>query len=64
MSETIKALSLAYLQHLFNVRSTPFNLRDSKIKLDLPEPRSNYLKRSYGALLWNSLPVNLQKLGN
>ena len=41
------------------------NLRDSEIKLNLPKPGTNYLTRSYGysgALLWDSLPVNLWKL--
>ena len=62
--KTIKRLSPLYLQNLFSIRSTSYNLRDSEIKLDLPKPRTNYRKRSFGysgALLWNSLPVNLRK---
>ncbi|CAH3195047.1 unnamed protein product, partial [Porites evermanni] len=54
-----------YLQDLFNFRSTMYNLRDSEIKLDLPKPRTNYRKRSFGysgAVLWNSLPLSLRKL--
>ena len=42
-----------------------YNLRDSEIKLDLPKPRKNYRKRSFGysgAVLWNSLPLSLRKL--
>ena len=42
-----------------------YNLRDSEIKLDLPKPRTNYRKRSFGysgAVLWNSLPLSLRKL--
>lgn len=65
MFKTIKGLSPAYLQNLFSIRSTPYNLRDSEIKLDLPKPRTNYCKRGFGysgALLWNSLPVYLRKL--
>ena len=64
MFKIIKGLSLAYLQDLFSIRSTPYNLRDSEIKLNLPKPRTNYCKRALGfsgALLWNSLPVNLRK---
>ena len=64
MFKTIKGLSPLYLQNLFSIRSTSYNLRDSEIKLDLPKPRTNYRKRSFGysgALLWNSLPVNLRK---
>ena len=65
MFKTIKGLSPMYLQNLFSIRSTSYNLRDSEIKLDLPKPRTNYRKRSFGdsgALLWNSLPVNLRKI--
>ena len=54
-----------YLKNLFSIRSTSYNLRDSEIKLDLQKPLTNYRKRSFsysGALLWNSLPVNLRKI--
>ena len=64
MFKIIKGLSPAYLQDLFSICSTPYNLRDSEIKLNLPKPRTNYCKRALGysgALLWNSLPVNLRK---
>ena len=60
----IKGLSPEYLQDLFSIRSTKYNLRDSEIKLNLPKPRTNYCKRALGysgALLWNSLPVHLRK---
>ena len=65
MFKIIKGLSPAYLQDLFSIRSTKYNLRDSEIKLNLSKPRTNYCKRALGysgALLWNSLPVNLRKL--
>ena len=61
MFKIIKGLSPAYLQDLF---STKYNLRDSEIKLNLPKPRTNYCERALGysgAVLWNSLPVNLRK---
>ena len=64
MFKIIKELSPAYLQDLFSIRSIPYNLRDSEIKLNLPKPRTNYCKRALGysgSLLWNSLPVNLRK---
>ena len=64
MLKMIKGLSPAYLQDLFSIRSTPYNLRDSEIKLNQPKPRTNYCKRALGysgALLWNSLPVNSRK---
>ena len=58
MLKIIKGLSPAYLQDLFSIRGTPYNLRN------LPKPRTNYCKRALGysgALPWNSLPVNLRK---
>ena len=64
MFKIIKGLSPAYLKDLFSIRSTKYNLRDSEIRLNLPKPRTNYCKRALrysGALLWNSLPVNLRK---
>ena len=44
MFKAIEGLSLAYLQNVFRVCSTPYNLRDSELKLDLPKPRTNYCK--------------------
>ena len=32
---------------LFNIRSTMYNLKDCKIKLDLPKPCTNHRKRSF-----------------
>ena len=56
MFKKIKGHSPTYLRDLFSIRSTPYNLRDSEIKLDLPKPRTNYCKRAFnlgysGALL-------------
>ena len=48
MFKTIKGLSPLYLQNLFSIRSTSYNLRDSEIKLGLPKPRTNCRKRSFG----------------
>ena len=64
MFKIIKGLFPTYLQDLFSIHSAKYNLRDSEIKLNLPKPRTNYCKRALGysgALLWNSLPVNLTK---
>ena len=39
------------------MRHTDYDLRDSFRKLNLPKPRTDYLKSSFGysgALLWNS----------
>ena len=49
----------------YSVRDTGYNLRNSETRLNLPKPRTNYLKRSFcysGAYLWNSLPQDIRKL--
>ena len=51
-----------YLHDLFSERHTDYDLCDSFRKLNLPKPRTDYLKRSFGhggALLWNSLPESI-----
>ena len=53
-----------YLSSHFVLRSDAltYNLRDSDCSLAIPQPRTNYCKRtlSYrGAVLWNSLPVDI-----
>ena len=43
---------------------TQCELKDTVGKLAVPLPRTNYLKNSFsyqGAVLWNSLPPNLQQ---
>ena len=64
MFKMTKGLSPAYFQNLFYTRSTQYNLRDSKAKLELPMPRTNYWKCAFcysGALLWIRLFVGLRK---
>ena len=55
-----------YLSSMFTERSTPgYVLRDSTNKLNVPLPRTNYLKKSFsyrGATLWNSLPCSLRQV--
>ncbi len=49
----------------FSSRRLGYNIRNSEIRLNLPKPRTNYLKRSFcysGAILWNSLPQDIRKL--
>ena len=63
----VKSDAPSYLQNLFSIRGTGYNLRNSEIKLSLPKPRTNYLKRSLsysGAVLWNSLPKNIRMLSS
>jgi len=50
---------------IYSVSDTDYDLRDSFRKLNLPKPRIDYLKRSFGysgALLWNSLPENIRAI--
>ena len=44
MFKIIKGLSPAYLQDLFSIRSTKYNLRDSEIKLTLPKEKTVLLQ--------------------
>jgi hypothetical protein len=66
MFKTLKSNAPSYLQKLFSIRGTGYNLSgNSEMRLNLPKPRRNYLKRSFcysGALLWNSLPQEIRKL--
>ena len=65
MFKTLKSNVPSYLQESFSIRETRYNLRDSEMRLNVPKPRTNYLKRSFcysGALLWNSLPREIRML--
>ena len=67
MFKILKGDAPDYLQNLFSARGTGYNLRNSEIKLNLPKPRTNYLKRSLGysgALLWNSLPQYIRRFSS
>ena len=44
---------------------TSYNLRENEYKLAVPQPRTEFYKRSLsysGSVLWNSLPLELRKL--
>ena len=65
LAPVYNGLAPVYLQDLFTERHTGYDLRDSFHKLNLPKPRTDYLKRSFGysgALLWNSLPENIREI--
>ena len=65
MFKSLNGLAPVYLRELFSKRDTDYDLRDSSRKLNLPKPRTNYLKRSFsysGALLWNSLPESIRAI--
>ena len=63
MLKSLNGLAPVYLHDLYSEQLTDYDLRDSFRKLNLPKPRTEYLKRSFdysGALLWNSLPENIR----
>ena len=64
--KSLNGLAPDYLSEMFVDRSsiTNYALRDTGGKLALPQPRTNYLKNSFGysgAALWNSLPAELRQ---
>ena len=65
MFKSLNGLPPVHLHDLFREQHTDYDLRDSFPKLNLPKPRTEYLKRSFdhsGALLWNSLPENIRAI--
>ena len=51
--------------HEGSERHTDYGLRDSFRMLNLPKPRTDFLKRSFGysgALLWNSPPEGIRAI--
>ena len=65
MFKSLNGLAPVYLQDLFSEQHADYDLRDSFRKLNLPKPRTDYLKSSFGytgALLWNSLPENIRAI--
>ena len=58
MYKCVNKLAPVYLCNMFTPRTLSFDLRDTRQKLCLPKPSTDYLKRnlSYsGASLWNGL---------
>ena len=54
MFKILKGNMPTYLRTLFSIRNTECHLRSNQFKLNLPKPRTDYLKRSLsydGALL-------------
>ena len=47
---------------VFRSDTLTYNLRESDFSLGIPQPRTNYYKRSLsygGAVLWNCLPLDI-----
>ena len=36
-----------YLQNLFSIRGTGYNIRNSEMRLNVPRPRTDYLKKVF-----------------
>ena len=65
MFKTLNDQSPEYLKGLFKPFSTDYGLRNCDNKLVLPQPRTDFLKRSFcysGAHLSNSLPSNVRAI--
>ena len=61
MHKTMNKRTPLYLSDRFQLicESTGYNLRDAIVNISLPNPKTEYLKRSFsyrGPKLWNSLP--------
>ena len=55
----LHGLATEYLCSKFSKRDSVYSLRDSENKVNVPLPRTNYLKNSFsysGAITWNNLP--------
>ena len=65
MHKTINKRAPQYLQEMFTFKENAYSLRDSDNKFIVPQPRTEYLKRSFsysGASLWNSLPGSVRSM--
>ena len=64
--KSLNGLTPDYVSSKFVDRSSisNFSLRGTETKLAIPQPHTNYMKNSFsnsGAVLWNSLPVELRQ---
>ena len=65
MYKTLNGMTSEYLRSCFVVRDNlnSYHLTNTENTLTLPQPRADYLKKSFshsGAQLWNSLPIELR----
>ena len=68
MYKTLHGMTPDYLKsrfvYMYRDSARAHRLRNTENKLVLPQPRTDYLKRSFlynGAQLWNNLPVDLRQ---
>ena len=64
MYKTLNRMTPEYLRSsfVFHNNLNSYHLRNTENTLTLPQPRTDYLKKSFsysGARLWNSLPIEL-----
>ena len=65
MFKTLNNSAPEYLRNLFTDRNTHYSLRNAEGKLNLPRPRTDYMKQSFsycGAHLWNNLPESIRTI--
>jgi len=64
MFKTLNGETSDYLSTKFIFRNdTSYRLRNSELRLALPQPRTDYVRKSFsysGAALWNSLPADIR----
>ena len=65
MFKSLNGETPAYLSTKFIFRNdtTSYRLRNSEMRLVLPQPRTDYVRKSFsysGAALWNSLPTDIR----
>ena len=64
MFKILNGKAPTYLQELFSVRGIGYNIRNSEMRLNVPKPRTDYMKKSFcysGAVLFNSLTQDIRK---
>ena len=66
MYKTLHGMTPDYLRSRFVYRDdvSAYRLRNTENKLVLPQPRTDYLKKTFsysGAQLWNNLPIDLRQ---
>ena len=63
MFKMLNKLTPPYMDDMFSARDFSYSIRTSENILQIPKPRTNFLKRSFGysgAVLWNGLPSELR----
>ena len=66
MFKVLKNMAPNYLTIMFHkCDNSNYSLRSNNLKLSLPKPKTDFLKRSFsyrGAVAWNSLPSELLRV--